>query len=74
MNAQDHGYTDKPERDATLLQPQQAHIEGPEKDKGMNGGSLRTHFDAIDSFSNASDIERDAGISRFPTQRDGCWF
>jgi len=70
MDAQDQGYTDKLEQDATLLRPQQAHIEDPEKDKETNGGSSRTNLNTVDSFSNASDIERDAGISRFPTQQE----
>jgi len=70
MDGQDYRYTEKPERDATLLRPQQAHIEDPEKDKDITGGSSRTNVGTKDSFSDASDVERDAGISRFPTQQD----
>lgn len=70
MDGQDHRYIEEPERDATLPRPQQAHIEDPEKDKEMNSGSSHTKMGTEDSFSDASDIERDAGISRFPTQQD----
>ncbi|KAE8873862.1 hypothetical protein PTNB73_00494 [Pyrenophora teres f. teres] len=69
MDAQGHSHTDKPEREATLLRPDQAHIED-EKDKYIHGGSSHTKTGTIDSYSDASDVERDAGISRFPTQQD----
>ncbi|KAE8850498.1 hypothetical protein PTNB85_00914 [Pyrenophora teres f. teres] len=69
MDAQGHSHTDKPEREATLLRPDQAHIED-EKDKDIHGGSSHTKIGTIDSYSDASDVERDAGISRFPTQQD----
>ncbi|KAF7453748.1 Major facilitator superfamily [Pyrenophora tritici-repentis] len=69
MDAQGHRHTDKPERDATLLRPDQAHIE-EEQDKEIHGCSSHTKIGTMDSYSDTSDVERDAGISRFPTQQD----